>query len=769
MNSTNKKPIVSVIIPVYKTEKYINECLDSVLKQSLNKKHKNSFIEIICIDDGSPDNSSELIQEYIKNNDNILLIKQKNSGQSVARNNAISIAKGKYIIFLDSDDLLPDDAISSLLDVADETQSEVIVSHSKAFNTRRSWYIEDHAEVACASLRRVKFLHRSILVKTPPPWGKLYSRQLIIRNNITFPIGIKLAEDWIFVMNAMYKANHISSTPAVTYLYRGRDDEDNPSCTQIVNEKVFSDLISVYNLTLQFNFPPRQTWLAKLFILRGILYRLTKFSKDNTFLKCKETYKKLHHFLKDNIGVEVLEIFTPQRRLPLLLLYHGFYSEAHRILNGIFRKGFIKRSDININELIISDFNLLKHKNSFPRRYLIKTNIFKKKFKKLRWTLQYYLSSLMANVFYRGRNINLIGERLGNTANDSSYHLFRYSQDISSSYKKTSDTEYYYVIKKEALTISNLSNYNNVVIYGSLKHFIIFHAARKYIFSDCMRDIFFRWKEVAHHHNHKPLYFLQHGIFALNRAAGYYDRNSMEKRKELPHKFIVSSEHERNLVCKNFGFFKDEVAVTGLSRFDHLPKKTCSPSKKIFVMFTWRDALNNMSSEQFRESQYYQKLIQLLTDTTIKKILDKYGYTIEACLHHKLHHHLEYTRDSDSYHIHSMNEVDVQSLIIESDIMITDYSSASFDMFYQRKPVLFYWFDEEKFFAQRGGPLINPLKDIPGRVSRDIDALIKNIEFMLKNRCKLDEESNKKSNIFFKYRDNSNCRRILSLIESHRA
>lgn len=762
MKNKKDQTIVSVIIPVYKTEKYLPECLDSVIKQSLKKENKNKKIEIICIDDGSPDDSKSIIKKYMLENPNIILLEQENSGQSVARNNAISVASGKYVLFLDSDDLLPPDAINTLLEVADETQSEVIVSHSKAFNSRRSWYIEAHAEVACSSLRKVKFFHRSILVNTPPPWAKLYSKDLILRNNITFPVGIKLAEDWIFVMKAMYKANHISSTPEVTYLYRGRDDEDNPSCTQIVNEKIFTDLISVYNLTLPFNLPTRQTWLAKLFILRGILYRLTKFSQDNDFSKCKKTYQLLHHFLKNEINIEPLKIFTPQRRLPLLLLYYGFYSEAHRVLNGNIKKKILTIATEADNTLISDDYNILKSKvKNAPSK--IKT--IKKNIKNINWSIQYFSASIIAKIFYKNRDISLIGERLGNTANDSSYHLFKYTQDLSVT--KKNNNEYYYVIKKDAQTKSNLSNYKNVLAYGSLKHFIIFHAAKKYIFSDCMRDVFFRWKDISHQHNDKPKYFLQHGIFALNRAMGYYDRNSMEKRKELPNKFIVSSEHERNLVCKNFGFNKDEVAVTGLSRFDFLPKNTNKLSKKILVMFTWRDALSNLTVDKFKDSKYYKKLTQLLTDPDIKELLNTYGYTIEACLHHKLQKYFVKIEESNSLNIHSMNDINVQSLIVESDIMITDYSSACFDMLYQRKPVLYYWFDEVKFFARRGGPLINPLKDVPGSISKSVEELKNNLEKTIKKNGVIDELSLKKSSIFFKYRDNSNCRRILELIENH--
>ena len=102
----------------------------------------------------------------------------------------------------------------------------------------------------------------------------------------------------------------------------------------------------------------------------------------------------------------------------------------------------------------------------------------------------------------------------------------------------------------------------NVIKYGSLKHFIIFNRASTYVFSDSMRDVFHQWQRVAEEHKHKRMIFLQHGIFALNRATGYYDKNSMEKRHELPNKFIVSSDFERNLVCRQFGFDKEEVAVT---------------------------------------------------------------------------------------------------------------------------------------------------------------------------------------------------------------
>ncbi|WP_139804241.1 glycosyltransferase family 2 protein, partial [Cronobacter sakazakii] len=104
---TTMNYLISIIIPVYNTEKYIAECLDSVLSQSITGVAAQLSIEIIIVNDGSPDNSVAIIDEYRKKHPNIILVNQRNAGQSVARNNAIEIARGEYIFFLDSDDLLP--------------------------------------------------------------------------------------------------------------------------------------------------------------------------------------------------------------------------------------------------------------------------------------------------------------------------------------------------------------------------------------------------------------------------------------------------------------------------------------------------------------------------------------------------------------------------------------------------------------------------------------------------------------------------------------
>ncbi|HDI3033789.1 TPA: CDP-glycerol glycerophosphotransferase family protein, partial [Cronobacter turicensis] len=356
--------------------------------------------------------------------------------------------------------------------------------------------------------------------------------------------------------------------------------------------------------------------------------------------------------------------------------------------------------------------------------------------------------------------IVLIGERLGTTANDTSYFLFKKIQGI-----KTKNN-YYYVIKKDAPTIRNLEGFKNVIYYGSLKHFIIFIKAHTYVFSDSLRDVFHHWGDVYTEHTHKKKIFLQHGVFATSRAKGYYDRNSMLRRNELPDKFIVSSDYEGTLLQKQFGFFKNELAITGLTRFDYLPKKVIKRSQTILFMPTWREWLTNAKEEVFIKSQFYIRINALLSSRELQDILMRYNYKMQVCVHHQIKKHMDvFQNELTNISFHSMSEINVQELIIAADMMLTDYSSASFDMLYQNKPVIYYQFDAAQFFSVRGGPLICPLTEFPGPVYSEANDVLKTLEFYLSRGCLPEPRFSKIANKFFTYRDGNNSKRILRLIE----
>lgn len=125
----NYEPKISVIIPVYNAEKYIRIAIQSILKQNFLD------FEIICIDDGSIDNSLNICKEEARHDDRIIVLEQKNQGVSSARNKAIKTAKGKYIIFLDSDDYYADNSLNTMYNDIEEADIDaVIYNHFYDYN-----------------------------------------------------------------------------------------------------------------------------------------------------------------------------------------------------------------------------------------------------------------------------------------------------------------------------------------------------------------------------------------------------------------------------------------------------------------------------------------------------------------------------------------------------------------------------------------------------------------------------------------------------------
>ena len=124
-------PKISVVVPVYNVEKYLRKCLDSIINQTFRD------FELICINDGSPDNSLEILREYEKKDDRVIVIDQKNTGVSTARNNAIDIAKGEYIIFFDSDDWVDLDTLEVIYsEINSENADVVIFSYVREYENR---------------------------------------------------------------------------------------------------------------------------------------------------------------------------------------------------------------------------------------------------------------------------------------------------------------------------------------------------------------------------------------------------------------------------------------------------------------------------------------------------------------------------------------------------------------------------------------------------------------------------------------------------------
>lgn len=195
-------PKISVIIPVYNVEKYLRQCLDSVVNQTIRD------IEIICVNDGSTDSSSRILEEYSSKDNRIIVINQENSGQSVARNNGLKVAAGEYIAFLDSDDYMEPDLCETAYQKALLTGADITMFFFDTFG-------EDYMNVSAIDTipdddivirgRKIDAVNDNNNVI----WNMLYKRSFIEKNNIFF-LEKTLYEDVHFTIKCACLCNRIA-------------------------------------------------------------------------------------------------------------------------------------------------------------------------------------------------------------------------------------------------------------------------------------------------------------------------------------------------------------------------------------------------------------------------------------------------------------------------------------------------------------------------------------------------------------------------------
>ncbi len=203
---------ISVIVPVYNVEEFLPQCLDSLLTQTLTD------LEIICVNDGSTDNSSKILNDYEKKDKRIIIINQKNSGVCVARNIGIKAASGEYIGFVDSDDWIEPDFYQNLYNIAKERKADIVGTGFCGVKNNQKKTLYSVKEIKNATTPEGKFK----IFKMPTNnyvWNKIYKKDLIIKNELLFPIGMYY-EDIVWSSQVMELSGLAVMIPSVGYNYR---------------------------------------------------------------------------------------------------------------------------------------------------------------------------------------------------------------------------------------------------------------------------------------------------------------------------------------------------------------------------------------------------------------------------------------------------------------------------------------------------------------------------------------------------------------------
>lgn len=288
----DKKKLISVIIPIYNTEQYLKECLDSVCSQSYKD------IEIICINDGSTDNSEEITRSYAQQDQRIKLISQKNQGLSITRNNGVSQAQGEYLFFLDSDDTIEQNAIETLYNRAERTQADIVICNlNKIYDSKKKeesspfWKRIDskgkiHEQGEIPITFRPSNISDYIYITPCYAWNKLYKTEFLKKHEIRFVPHI-IYEDIIYLTDIILSNPQMSYCCEALYNYRMRDDS---LCHR--TDKKQLDIIKVFKI-IEKKLQGSQEGKR----LKSNLYHMKKYLYTWIYVKIpkeqKEEYKKI--------------------------------------------------------------------------------------------------------------------------------------------------------------------------------------------------------------------------------------------------------------------------------------------------------------------------------------------------------------------------------------------------------------------------------------------------------------------------------------------
>lgn len=272
-----KTPVVSIIVPVYQVKDYIGECVESLLAQT----YRN--LEILLVDDGSTDGSGELCDKYAAEDDRVRVVHQENQGLSAARNAGLDLARGEYVAFVDSDDVVLPSYIEQLYGLIRKYQADITacaykkckVEEMKLFRNEQTNEVNVR-NVCMSSNQMLRQWHGKYKKWETVTWNKLYCRSVFDGNgrkdNIRFPEG-RRHEDVLTSHLIVYNAQRIALTTQVLYLYRIRAGSIVAGMTTEENRK---ENLRAQRERMAF-FKERRYWRAYLNLLVGYVLHLGWF------------------------------------------------------------------------------------------------------------------------------------------------------------------------------------------------------------------------------------------------------------------------------------------------------------------------------------------------------------------------------------------------------------------------------------------------------------------------------------------------------------
>ncbi len=379
---------------------------------------------------------------------------------------------------------------------------------------------------------------------------------------------------------------------------------------------------------------------------------------------------------------------------------------------------------------------------------------------KLKEKIAFIIYLLLYPFYYKNKDIWLGFEKFSSTAQDNGYAFFRYVD------KNKLHENFYYILKEDSTDYIKASRESDKIVpFMSFKYLLLIYASNIFVTSEHKRHAYHlrvRTGLVGRKIENKKSVFLQHGVTALKKTNFFKKARARGNFKLV----IATSNLEKEIIHKNWNYKPNEIAVTGFPRWDYLfDKSRDQKQKKIFVMPTWRTWLEGMKMEDFKQTDYFKNYQLFLNSKELEAILK--AHNIELCffLHPKFSEYFSaFEIKNQSVQIKEFQSVKVNEELMESSLLISDYSSVTWDMFFMKKPVIFYQFDFEQYNDFEGS-YIDMENDLFGDRALNGSELVALINEYAMNNFQLKDEYHLLYNEYFEYMDRNNSSRTFEVIK----
>lgn len=301
---------ISIILPVYNVAPYLREALDSVVHQTLKE------IEIICVDDGSTDDSLAILQEYRVKDPRFIIISQENQGAGAARNKGLDVAKGKYLLILDPDDFFALTMFQSLYEKAEATQAEIAICSVQGFNHLEQCFYPMEGSFVKKNIPQKEVFswedmpEHILSTFSVVVWNKLLLRDFVQKEGFQFQEVFRV-NDVYFVACAMVKAKRITTVPEVFVSYRSNMTSDSRKRSEVFPLSQYNAFTSIFKMLEKENHKVKAYFAP--FALKHII---ASYDRMKTYEGKKAVYDKIHEDMEEDFHLYSL----PSTSFPSTLL-----------------------------------------------------------------------------------------------------------------------------------------------------------------------------------------------------------------------------------------------------------------------------------------------------------------------------------------------------------------------------------------------------------------------------------------------------------------